>query len=301
MADILFYLLAYAGEKAHHKISEKRSPLIPVPPPPATRSESTIGGGQDLAPVYTREPLPIPRLSSPPSSSNDPSNSSPHRLSRSSSSVPPPTAIRPAARPRSQSHSPRPPPPLTEHRLRELALAWKLRYQSLFLRLATLLDAMRRGLRNSWAGKVTWEKCDEVRLAIIEAEFIMNRLAKAVEWCDGKGLQKLPLVALVKGSRRSSVSRPTHSSCPPSLVHLPSPLPEAPPAISTRLTVALPPWVFSPQARPLEDDSEAPQAVERPPEYTRHYDPFKGERVIERARWEDERVPDGADQVVLIR
>jgi len=70
------------------------------------------------------------------------------------------------------------------------------------LRLATLLDAMRRGLRNSWAGKVSWEKCDEVRLAILEAEFIMQQLGKAVEWCDEKGLQKLPLVALVKGRRR---------------------------------------------------------------------------------------------------
>lgn len=309
MADIIFYLLAYAGEKAHHKISEKRSPLIPVPPPspPTSESASSAGrareiAGHDLAPVYTRDPIPLPSSSLP---------SSPHRansphLSRSTSTIPlgdDPRPVRPSVRFRSQSLVPQAAPLLTEHKLRELALAWKLRYQSLFLRLATLLDAMKRGLRTSWAGKVTWERCDAVRLALREAEFVMSELAKAVEWCNDKGLQKLPLVALVKGARRSSVSRPTHSSCPPSLRHLPSPLPEAPPAISTRLTVSLPPWVFRPdQARTIDDAFESPTSnVERPPDYTRHYDPFKGERLIERARWEDNRTSDGADQIVLIR
>ncbi|GAA5898404.1 uncharacterized protein JCM6883_001013 [Sporobolomyces salmoneus] len=294
MADILFYLAAYGAERVHKKINDARSPLVPIPPP-SSSTTSTIGSlhtEHELAPVYTREPVSIP-----PTTPSLPSNDLNHSispLSRSSSFVTPASPIRPTPRTRSHSHTPQIAPLLTEHKLKELHIAWKIRYQSLYLRLATLLDAMRRGLRNSWAGRVSWDRCDEVRLAIIEAEFVMGRLSEAVQWCEEKGLRKLPLVSLVKGKRRRSVSRATHSSSPPSLAHLPYPLPEAPPAISTRLTVALPSWVFRPeQTRP---DS----SMQLPPEYTPHHDPFKGERLIERARWEDERVPDGADQVVLI-
>ncbi|GAA6005390.1 hypothetical protein JCM11491_003626 [Sporobolomyces phaffii] len=299
MADILFYLLARGGEVVHQKICESRSPLIPPPPAP-TSPPPPAEIGHDLAPVYTREPVPISSATAVGAST--PPHSLPNPLSRSASSTAPLATARPSPRSRSQSQvsTSKPPPPLTEHALRELHLAWKLRYQSLYLRLATLLDAMRRGLRNSWAGKVTWEKCDQVRLAIIEAEFIMKRLGEAVEWCDEKGLQRLPLVALVSGKRRSSTSRPTHTEYPPSLVHLPSPLPPAPQAIFARLTVPLPPWVFGP-GQPEPDAEGSRSAVELPPSYTRHYDPFKGERLITRARWEDDRVPNGADAVVLIR
>jgi hypothetical protein len=121
MADILFYLSAYAFEKAHHKIQQKRSPLVPFRPPSPPAASIATGDtpsyeGQDLAPVYTREPVPIPE-SSPSASSND----SPH-LSRSSSSIPSPVAtVRPTPRTRSQSHSPtaKAAPLLTEHKLRE--------------------------------------------------------------------------------------------------------------------------------------------------------------------------------------
>lgn len=168
---------------------------------------------EDLAPIYTREPLPMhpahedatasPAASSPPRTTIPTNFLS--RIASSSASNAVTSTVRPTPRSRSQTDTASTMvkvPPLTEHTLRETHLAWKIRYQSLYLRLATLLDALKRGLRTSWAGRVTWERCDEVRLAILEAEFVMRKLGQAVEWCDQKGLQRLPLTALVAGKRR---------------------------------------------------------------------------------------------------
>lgn len=215
MADILFYLAAYGVEKMNKKLHDARSPLIPLPPPPPSPPRTEQDVELDLAPVYTREPVANPVMRSVSSVEEEDgrrtsSSSSPHWpvLSRSTSAHPP-TTTRPTRRARSRSQQEAPqtaaavvPLLLTEHKLRECHVAWRIRYQSLFLRLATLLDALKRGLRNSWAGHVSWDRCDQVRLAILEAEFVMNQLGKAVEWCDDKGLERLPLVALVKGKRR---------------------------------------------------------------------------------------------------
>jgi len=332
MADILVYLVSYSATKISGKVATARSPVIPEFQPPPLADVEAPPTMEDLAPVYTREPLASPPIGS----SLVATRSSPQRTLTS----PPPPSPHPPFRPATRARSASSPlitkhETLTEFGLRECQMNWKIRYQSLYLRLAALLDAMRRGLRNSWAGRVSWDHCDQIRLAILEAEYVEKKLSEAVRWCEEKGLQKLPLVALVKpGKRRyvevsassgrpvhleflwhfatiknscyfplfrSSVSRPTHSERPPSLADLPSPLPVAIPAIFPRLTVPVPPHVL--RGGPREDES----GNGLPPAYTRHYEPLRGERLIQRATWGEEermsenRVADGADAIVLIR
>ncbi|GAA5935776.1 uncharacterized protein JCM15063_001801 [Sporobolomyces koalae] len=293
MADVFVYLVAYLGHKAHRKVLESRSPVIPTSPPrtPSEHEDDQLTAldHSDLAPEYSLPPV------DPASGVADSPPLGPRSLST-------PAAPTPRSAPRARSHSQtvsgKKLPKLTEHGLREVHTAWKLRYNALFLRLAALLDAQRQGQRCSWAGLVSSEKCDEVRLAVLEAEYVEKKLAEAVAWCEEKGLQRLPLVALVSSKRRSSEARPTHAECPPSLVDMPSPLPPAPPAVISRLTVSsVPPWVYGP-ATTRPDDAAA---HDLPPVYERDHDPLRGERLIERATWDEHRVSDGADQVVLIR
>jgi len=212
MADVVYYLLAYAGGKISDKVATARSPVIPDSQPPPPADVDSPPRMEDLAPIYTREPLP--------SSSTDPSHvatrlPAPQRTLTSPPSPSPHPPFRPTSRSRSASSPVIKAETLTEYGLRECQMAWKIRYQSLYLRLAALLDAMRRGLRNSWAGKVSWDHCDQIRLAILEAEYVEKRLAQAVKWCEEKGLQKLPLVALVKpGKRRYVVISLLHAHWP---------------------------------------------------------------------------------------
>ncbi|GAA6062977.1 hypothetical protein JCM10212_005800 [Sporobolomyces blumeae] len=290
MADVLIYALAYGGQKLHNKLVDARSPLIPIPTSSdlATSADS-LPPFSDLAPVYSVEPEhPTPRESASPTqpSSRAPLTASATRpgAGRTLSISPTSNLVSRPATNRSRSHSTpaRKVPELTEFGLKELHLAWRIRYQSLFLRLSALLDALRRGLRNSWAGRPSWELCDALRAAILEAEYVEKRLGEAVRWCGAQGLQKMPLKDFVSkpAKRRGSVSRPMHSEYPPSLSTLPYPIPPALPAAFSKLTVPLPPDVLRGTSRsgPNEDDL--------PPAYTRRHDPLRGERLLEGATWQ---------------
>ncbi|GAA5955608.1 hypothetical protein JCM21900_006669 [Sporobolomyces salmonicolor] len=143
--------------------------------------------------------------------------------------------------------------PLTEHHLKALHLAWKERHSALYLRLCALFNARAKGLKQCWAGRVTWEGLMEVREAIMEAEWIEKRLKEAVA-C-------------------TSHPRPQHADFPPSLLDLPYPLPPAP---SPRVTARSIPITPS-----LDDNDRGPES---PPSYRKNHDPLM-ERVLHPARW----------------
>ncbi|GAA5920411.1 hypothetical protein JCM1841_003382 [Sporobolomyces salmonicolor] len=165
--------------------------------------------------------------------------------------------------------------PLTEHHLKALHLAWKERHSALYLRLCALFNARAKGLKQCWAGRVTWEGLMEVREAIMEAEWVEKRLKEAVAWCEAQGVQRLPLSGIVPRRRQRGTShpRPQHADFPPSLLDLPYPLPPAP---SPRVTARSVPITPS-----LEDNDHGPES---PPSYRKNHDPFK-ERVLHPARW----------------
>ncbi|BGP21037.1 hypothetical protein JCM10213_002928 [Rhodosporidiobolus nylandii] len=170
---------------------------------------------------------------------------------------------------------------LTEHQLRTAHYQWSTRHAATFLRACALIDAKSKGYPACWAGEVNRENLRAVRAAVDEARWVEERLKKAIEWCEERKIGKMKLVKLVRvrKGRKSSVTRPTHTSTPPTLLDLPIPLPEAPPSNRLALTVPRPPPLAA-------DSSSVEDGLSRPPLYTREADWEAGETSLEGGFWE---------------
>ncbi|GAA5886885.1 hypothetical protein JCM6882_009373 [Rhodosporidiobolus microsporus] len=181
---------------------------------------------------------------------------------------------------------PSPLPLLTEYELRAAHYQWSTRHAAVWLRACALIDAKAKGYPACWAGDVSRENLRAVRAAVDEAKWVETKLKEAIDWCEQRKLGKMKLVKMVRvrKDRRSSITRPTHTSTPPSLFELPIPLPEAPPSNRVALSVPRPP--------PLEPEGHA-EAEERnrPPVYTREADWENGESTLEGGYWEELGLP----------
>ncbi|GAA5831633.1 hypothetical protein JCM11251_000777 [Rhodosporidiobolus azoricus] len=184
-------------------------------------------------------------------------------------------------------------PLLTEYELRSHHYAWSTRHAAVWLRACALIDAKAKGYPACWAGDVTRENLRAVRAAVDEAKWVENKLKEAIDWCEERKLRKMKLVKMVRvrKGQRSSITRPTHTTTPPSLLELPFPLPEAPPSNRVALSVPRPP--------PLEPEGHA-EAEERnrPPIYTREADWENGETSLEGGFWEELDLPAALQGIV---
>ncbi|GAA5991802.1 hypothetical protein JCM11641_001761 [Rhodosporidiobolus odoratus] len=259
MADIIVYSLAYYAASAYEKVACLRSPLIPITPTPYT--------SLSIAGVDDRDPPPPLEFNSNNTAALD----------------------LPAA-----SCSAQATPVLTEHQLNSAHHQWSTRHAAVWLRACALIDAKSKGYPACWAGEVTRENLRAVRAAVDEARWVEERLKKALEWCEERKIGKMKLVKLVRvrKGRRSSVTRPTHTSTPPSLLDLPFPLPDAPPSNRLVLTVPRPP--------PLELDvnGEEEESLTRPPLYTQEADWANGETSLEGGYWGGGELPPQVEEVV---
>ncbi|GAA6042734.1 hypothetical protein JCM8097_005555 [Rhodosporidiobolus ruineniae] len=167
-------------------------------------------------------------------------------------------------------------PLLTERTLQAAHFAWSTRHSAVWLRACALMDAKDKGYPACWAGEVTRENLRAVRAAVDEAKWVESRLKSAIDWCEDRKLGKMKLVKLVRMSkgRRRTLTRPTHTDTPPTLLDLPFPLPEPPSSNRLALTVPRPPAL-----EPLghREDEER----NRPPMYTQEADWENGESTLE--------------------
>ncbi|GAA5875897.1 hypothetical protein JCM8547_001696 [Rhodosporidiobolus lusitaniae] len=179
-----------------------------------------------------------------------------------------------------------PRPILTEHQLRAYHHAWATRHSAVWLRSCALLDAREKGYPACWAGDVNRDTLRAVRAAVDEANWVEGKLKAAIDWCEQRNLSKMSVVKLVQVRRGKSrsVSRPTHSDTPPSLLDLPFPLPEAPASHRLNLTVPRPP-PLEPQGHREDEERN------RPPTYSRIADWENGESSLEGGFYYDEEVP----------
>ncbi|GAA5868040.1 hypothetical protein JCM3774_001578 [Rhodotorula dairenensis] len=186
--------------------------------------------------------------------------------------------------------------PLTERSLRAYHLAWLVRQRDLRSRHLALCDARDKGWPSCWAGKATSRHIRAVSRALDEAQWVEDKLRKALGWCRAAAVPKARVKSLLKSGKKRSVRvptlasmpsprgpfrlprlvvRPSHTDFPPSLLDLPYPLPVALEANIYFLTVPRPPTLTR------RDEEREAQLRDAPPAYCEEVDFFSGETVLE--------------------
>ncbi|SCZ89321.1 BZ3500_MvSof-1268-A1-R1_Chr1-1g01105 [Microbotryum saponariae] len=203
MAGLLIYGATYLVVKAVDTVKTRRSPVVPTPPlsDPATYH---YGGDSNLGTsLLVTEVESVPRQ-------------------------------RGTKREMKQR-------PFTERQLKagltcrrviydrhaELYRSWKYRDDMLLSKQNGLEYAIAHGWDVCWAGRTS--EFSTVRRARSESRFVVDQLALAIAWCRSQQVPKTSLVSTLEP--RSKIRRQTrsaHSSCPPSLLELPWPIPEPP-------------------------------------------------------------------------
>ncbi|GAA5957295.1 hypothetical protein JCM8115_006947 [Rhodotorula mucilaginosa] len=169
----------------------------------------------------------------------------------------------------------RKPLPLTERSLRAYHLSWLIRQRDLRSRHLALCDARDKGWPSCWAGKATSRHIRAVARALDEAEWVEDKLRKALGWCRAAAVPKARVKTLLKSGKKSHVVRPSHTEFPPSLLDLPYPLPVALEANIYFLTVPRPPTLTR------RDEEREAQLRDAPPAYCEEVDLLSGETVLE--------------------
>ena len=99
----------------------------------------------------------------------------------------------------------RKPLPLTERSLRAYHLSWLIRQRDLRSRHLALCDARDKGWPSCWAGKATSRHIRAVARALDEAEWVEDKLRKALGWCRAAAVPKARVKTLLKSGKKRCV------------------------------------------------------------------------------------------------
>ncbi|SGY61087.1 BQ5605_C007g04524 [Microbotryum silenes-dioicae] len=231
MAGLLIYGATYLVVKAVDTVKTRRSPVVPTPPL-SDPAAYHYGGDSDLGvSLFVTEIESVPHQ-----------RGTRREMKRR---------------------------PFNERQLKELYRSWKYRDDMLLSKQKGLEYAIAHGWDVCWAGRTS--EFSTVRRARSESRFVVDQLALAIAWCRSQQVPKTSLVSTFEP--RSKIRRQTrtvHSSCPPSLLELPWPIPEPPGEREYGLVIERAPRFTKegPEALPLYSPAVNQERGERRLEFT---------------------------------